>query len=176
MPNRTFTATGSVDSPLGLITLGATAAGLALCEFATEGTDVQHRSGSDPVADAHVQTATTQLREYFAGERTEFDLSLDAGGTDFQRSCWDELRRIPCGETRSYGQLATRIGNPNACRAVGMANHRNPIAIIIPCHRVIESKGGLRGYAGGLERKQWLLEHEGAWAPIARLIPQTVLA
>jgi methylated-DNA-[protein]-cysteine S-methyltransferase len=101
-----------------------------------------------------------QLAAYFAGERREFDLPLAPHGTDFQKKIWRELCRIPYGETISYGELARRIGQPGASRAVGLANGRNPIGIIIPCHRVIGADGALTGYGGGLDRKKWLLEHE----------------
>jgi O-6-methylguanine DNA methyltransferase len=97
---------------------------------------------------------------YFAGELSSFDLEMNALGTPFQRSVWSQLCEIPYGETISYGELAQRLGNPNASRAVGLANGRNPIAIIVPCHRVIGADGSLTGYGGGLERKTWLLEHE----------------
>jgi methylated-DNA-[protein]-cysteine S-methyltransferase len=101
-----------------------------------------------------------QLTAYFAGELTEFDLTLGMEGTAFQRRVWSALVEIPYGETVSYGQLATRIGQPSASRAVGLANGRNPIAIIVPCHRVIGSTGALVGYGGGLDRKRRLLELE----------------
>jgi len=101
-----------------------------------------------------------QLRAYFAGKLQEFELSLAGEGTAFQRQVWRELCKIPFGETESYGGLAKRIGNSNASRAVGLANGKNPIGIIVPCHRVVGANGSLTGYGGGLERKQWLLEHE----------------
>ena len=101
-----------------------------------------------------------QLRDYFEGGLTEFDLPLAPQGTEFQQRVWQELRGIPYGETISYAELARRIGNPNASRAVGMANSRNPISIIVPCHRVIGADNSLTGYAGGLERKRMLLAHE----------------
>lgn len=104
--------------------------------------------------------ATAQLDAYFAGDRTTFDLPLRLEGTEFQRRVWNGLLTIPYGETLSYGELAERVGNVKACRAVGLANGRNPIAIIVPCHRVIGADGSLTGYGGGLERKTWLLEHE----------------
>lgn len=104
--------------------------------------------------------AISQLEEYFAGSRIEFDLVLDAKGTEFQMKVWNALREIPYAQTRSYGEIATAIGNPKAPRAVGMANNRNPIAVIIPCHRVIGATGSLVGYGGGLDRKTWLLNHE----------------
>ena len=101
-----------------------------------------------------------QLRAYFAGKLQEFELSLAGEGTAFQRQVWRALCKIPFGETESYGGLAKRIGNANASRAVGLANGKNPIGIIVPCHRVVGADGSLTGYGGGLERKQWLLEHE----------------
>jgi methylated-DNA-[protein]-cysteine S-methyltransferase len=103
-----------------------------------------------------------QLNEYFAGKRTTFDLPLEPSGTDFQLSVWELLRKIPYGVTTSYGELARRLGEPMASRAVGAANGANPIPIIVPCHRVVGSKGELTGFGGGIERKRWLLEHEGA--------------
>jgi methylated-DNA-[protein]-cysteine S-methyltransferase len=104
--------------------------------------------------------AAAQLGAFFRGERREFDLPLNPGGTPFQRKVWDLLREIPCGHTITYGELARRSGNPKAHRAVGAANGRNPLPIIIPCHRVIGSNGKLTGYAGGLEAKKKLLEIE----------------
>jgi methylated-DNA-[protein]-cysteine S-methyltransferase len=103
-----------------------------------------------------------QLREYFAGQRQEFALKLDLAGTAFQRKVWNALLTIPFGETRSYGQIARQIGNPNAVRAVGAANGRNPVSIIAPCHRVIGSTGKLTGFAGGIDSKAHLLALEGA--------------
>lgn len=103
-----------------------------------------------------------QLEEYFAGERREFSFPLDLRGTDFQIACWRSLLAIPYGETRTYGDIARAIDKPKAFRAVGMANNRNPIAIVVPCHRVIASNGTLCGYGGGLEVKRKLLELEGA--------------
>lgn len=104
--------------------------------------------------------AVAQLREYFAGERRDFDLPLAPRGSGFQERVWRELLKIPFGETRSYGDVARSIGRPAASRAVGAANGRNPIAIIVPCHRVIGANGTLTGYGGGLPTKKWLLEHE----------------
>jgi methylated-DNA-[protein]-cysteine S-methyltransferase len=104
----------------------------------------------------------TELEEYFAGKRREFTFPLDLRGTDFQRACWRTLLAIPYGETRSYADIARAVGKPNAFRAVGMANNRNPMAIVVPCHRVIASDGTLCGYGGGLDVKRKLLELEGA--------------
>ena len=106
--------------------------------------------------------AGEQLAEYFAGTRTTFDLPLEAGGTAFEHRVWDALRRIPYGTTVGYGELARRLGDGRATRAVGAANGKNPIPIIVPCHRVVGSRGELTGFGGGLDRKRWLLEHEGA--------------
>ena len=117
--------------------------------------------------DAAFDDIRTQLAEYFAGERTSFDVPLHMLGSAFQRRVWTQLLRIPCGETTSYGAIAAAVGG--SPRAVGAANGQNPIAIIVPCHRVIGADGSLTGYGGGLHRKRWLLEHEGAAfrAPLA---------
>ena len=112
--------------------------------------------GASPLLDS----AVSQLNEYFSGIRKNFDLPLKFGGTEFQNRVWQELSKIPYGETISYKDLAERTGNIKACRAVGMANNKNPIPIIIPCHRVVGSNGKLTGYAGGLEAKKFLLELE----------------
>jgi len=107
-----------------------------------------------------LQEAVRQLEAYFAGVRQEFDLPLHTEGTAFQEKCWAALRQIPYGQTITYGQQAALIGQPRASRAVGGANHRNPISIVIPCHRVIGATGGLTGYGGGMDMKEWLLRHE----------------
>lgn len=107
-----------------------------------------------------LQNCITQLQEYFNGERTEFDLKLNPKGTDFQQSVWEELNNIPFGKTRTYLEQTKQIGDPKTIRAVASANGKNPIWIVIPCHRVIGSDGSLTGYAGGVWRKKWLLEHE----------------
>lgn len=111
-------------------------------------------------SNAVLEKTKRQLGEYFTGERQEFNLPIDAKGTDFQHRVWKQLCQINYGETQNYGQIAEKIGNKNASRAVGMANGKNPISIIVPCHRVIGANGTLTGYAGGLEAKQWLLAHE----------------
>jgi methylated-DNA-[protein]-cysteine S-methyltransferase len=110
---------------------------------------------------APLSVAVQQLTEYFAGTRRDFDLPLRPSGTLFQTRVWRELTGIPYGQTWSYGQLAKRINKPSASRAVGLANGANPISIVVPCHRVIGADGSLTGYGGGLERKKWLLAHEG---------------
>jgi methylated-DNA-[protein]-cysteine S-methyltransferase len=106
--------------------------------------------------------ARRQLCEYFSGERSEFTLALAPQGTDFQQAVWAALQEIPYGETVSYGEIAAQLGRPGASRAVGAANGANPISIVIPCHRVVAADGGLGGYGWGLDRKSWLLDHEGA--------------
>jgi methylated-DNA-[protein]-cysteine S-methyltransferase len=113
--------------------------------------------------------AKQQLAAYFNGELTEFDLPLCLHGTEFQQTIWQNLVKIPFGTTLSYGEMARRIGNPNGSRAVGAANGRNPISIIIPCHRLIGSNGKLTDYGGGLERKEWLLVHEYSHRQTSRL-------
>ena len=109
-----------------------------------------------------LREAVRQLRAYFDGTLTSFDLPLETHGTPFQESCWAALREIPYGATVTYGEQAQKIGNAKASRAVGGANHHNPISIIIPCHRVIGASGALTGYGGGLDMKAWLLQHEQA--------------
>ncbi|MER6330885.1 methylated-DNA--[protein]-cysteine S-methyltransferase [Streptomyces sp. NPDC014983] len=149
------------DSPYGPLTLVAEDG--ALCGLYM--TDQRHRP---PEEDFGVRddsppcfaAAQEQLDAYFAGELREFTLELGLRGTPFQRSVWDQLTRIPYGETRTYGQLADALGNPGASRAVGLANGRNPVGIIVPCHRVVGSDGSLTGYGGGLERKRRLLDFE----------------
>ena len=108
-----------------------------------------------------LEDAIYQFREYFEGTRKSFDLKLNPEGTDFQKKVWDLLQEIPYGKTISYLELSKRLGDPKAIRAVAAANGKNPLWIVIPCHRVIGSNGDLTGYAGGLHRKKWLLEHEG---------------
>ena len=146
-------------SPIGKLRLTGTGAALTGVFMETE----RHASAQsrDAVRDAApLREARQQLDEYFGGERREFSLVLDAAGTEFQRSVWRALRGIPYGATASYGDIAKRIRNPKAVRAVGLANGRNPISIIIPCHRVIGADGSLTGYGGGIERKRFLLALE----------------
>lgn len=109
---------------------------------------------------SYIKEVKSQLDEYFKGKRELFDLNIKINGTDFQNKVWNELTKIPYGETISYKELATRIGNDKACRAVGNANNKNKISIVIPCHRVVGSNKKLVGYAGGLEKKEWLINHE----------------
>jgi methylated-DNA-[protein]-cysteine S-methyltransferase len=151
------------ESPLGPMIVAATARGLAGVWF--EGQRHLPDSSAWPHDASHpvLQKAVKQLREYFSGKRTTFDLPLDLqGGTAFQQSVWQALLSIPRGGTTSYGVLSQRIGKPAAVRAVGAAVGRNPLSIVVPCHRVLGADGSLTGYAGGLERKTALLQLEGA--------------
>jgi methylated-DNA-[protein]-cysteine S-methyltransferase len=150
-----------VESPVGPLKLVASDAGVAAILW--KGDNPRRvRLGQVVERRAHpiLLEAERQLAEYFAGQRRKFSLKLDFAGTDFQRRVWNALLTIAYGETRSYGQIARQIGNPEAVRAVGAANGRNPISIIAPCHRVVGSTGKLTGFAGGLETKAWLLAHE----------------
>jgi methylated-DNA-[protein]-cysteine S-methyltransferase len=152
-----------VDSPVGKLTLVATADGLAAILWENDPPrrvrlNIEAEDNAHPVL---IETAR-QLEEYFAGQRQAFTVKLDCAGTPFQRQVWDALLTIPFGETRSYGQIARQIGHPDAVRAVGAANGRNPVSIITPCHRVIGSTGKLTGFAGGLDTKAQLLALEGA--------------
>jgi methylated-DNA-[protein]-cysteine S-methyltransferase len=125
--------------------------------------DQRHRPPLPEGSERHPRLfadAREQLNAYFAGKLRAFELALDGKGSDFQRRVWNALGQIPFGETQSYGEVARAIGNPNASRAVGLANGKNPIGIIVPCHRVIGANGSLTGYGGGIERKRWLLDHE----------------
>ena len=155
-----------IPSPVGDLMLAATDTHIVTVRFAPHSpADAERRGwtraqGGTP-ADEILAEAERQLGAYFAGERTTFDLPIAAQGTDFQKDVWNALRAIPFGGTISYGELARRIGDPKAMRAVGAANGRNPIPIIVPCHRVIGADGSLTGFGGGLERKRWLLAHEG---------------
>lgn len=146
-----------IDSPIGPLRLVAAGGALTAIEFSPFHDRPGESSDDEPV----LLQAAAQLAQYFAGERTEFDLPLAPRGTDFQQRVWGELRMIGYGETASYGDIAHRLGLTNAAsRAVGTANGRNPIPIVIPCHRVIGADGTLTGYAGGIERKRILLDLE----------------
>jgi methylated-DNA-[protein]-cysteine S-methyltransferase len=157
----TITITTTVDSPIGPLTLSASDGFLT-------GTYMHEQRHAPTTAsqwhrdDGWFAEAAEQLDQYFAGTRSRFDLPIRMDGTDFQRRVWTQLQAIPYGETISYGELARRVGSPHAWRAVGSANGRNPVAVIVPCHRVIASDGSLGGYGGGLPRKTWLLDHEAA--------------
>ena len=145
-------------SPIGELTLTASETALTGVYF-PKGRRIKFgRAGENDI----LQAAKQQLAEYFAGTRTTFDLPLEAEGTEFEQRVWKLLRAIPYGSTTSYGDLARKLGDLKEARAVGAANGKNPIPIIVPCHRVVGSNGDLTGFGGGLERKRWLLEHEGA--------------
>ena len=152
------------DAPLGRIILTFTPKGLAALEFAEEPGEMSLGPSPPPDSmDPVIGRVVKELYGFFAGVPTDFrDLPLDLQGTPFQLRVWQELRRIPWGDTISYRELARRAGSPKAFRAVGQANACNPIPIIIPCHRIISADGGLGGYSSGMARKRWLLEHEGA--------------
>lgn len=151
--------TSTISSPVGPLTM------IARDGVLTNVSMHEQRHTAPPPSDAVTDDAwfkdvADQFDAYFAGELLNFDVDVSLLGTPFQRDVWSRLREIPYGATISYGELAKRVGNPNGSRAVGLANGRNPVAIIVPCHRVIGANGSLTGYGGGLERKTWLLEHE----------------
>lgn len=162
-----------MPSPIGPLTVIAHGTAIVAIRWDTE-TDDHHPDARNPVdrtlpddivdvdpADhAVLALAVAQLGEYFDGTRTEFDLPLDPDGTAFQRDAWHELERIPFGETITYGEQAIRLGDKKKTRAVGSANGKNPIPIVVPCHRVVGANGHLTGFAGGLDTKAWLLDHE----------------
>jgi len=152
------------NTPVGPLRLCFTDRGLAALEFAEEeASPAPEHDAPPPHLMPLIDAVRREMSVYFAGVPTDFaTLTLDPRGTPFQVWVWQELRRIPWGQTISYGELARRVGNPKASRAVGQANAVNPIPLIIPCHRVIASGGGLGGYSSGLDRKRWLLRHEGA--------------
>jgi len=162
-----------IESPVGPLVVAGTDEGVCMLEFEGRRADVAgvaERLGR-PVVDGEgrmlpgpVGLLLAELSAYFAGTLREFTVPLVTPGTAWEQSVWARLRKIPYGETCSYGDLAAGLGKPGAARAVGLANGRNRIAIVIPCHRVINSNGGLHGYGGGIENKRWLLEHEGVGA------------
>lgn len=158
------TVTATLPSPIGPLTL--TGCEGFLTGLHMEGQAHVPRRADDWVADAAaLRPVADQLASYFAGELTEFTVPLRLAGTAFQLRVWEALLDIPYGETWSYARLAAAVGNPRAVRAVGLANGRNPVALIVPCHRVIGADGSLTGYGGGLDRKRFLLEHERRPAP-----------
>lgn len=164
----------TIDSPIGPLFLAASARGLVALEFDRRLPGQQsirpnprhlrkEKNGFALEESTHaLRPYVSQLEEYFAGDRRDFTFPLDLRGTDFQLACWRALLAIPYGETRTYAHIARAVGKPNAFRAVGMANNRNPVAVVVPCHRVIASDGTLCGYGGGLDVKRKLLELEGA--------------
>ena len=157
----TSVITTSIDSPVGTLTLSA-ADGFLTGMYMDGQRHVPAGGVQGGRDDAWFADVASQLDAYFDGDLTSFDIPIRLEGTDFQRKVWSHLQDIPYGETISYGELARRVGSPKASRAVGLANGRNPVAIIVPCHRVIGANGQLTGYGGGLERKTWLLDHESS--------------
>lgn len=152
------------SSPVGPLLLAASERGLALLEFDRGVFPSRNRyfeGASWKESRSKLRPVVGELEQYFAGLRREFSFSLDLRGTEFQRRCWQALLDISYGKTRSYAEIARVVGQPRAFRAVGMANHDNPVAIVVPCHRVIASDGTLGGYGGGLQTKRWLLQLEG---------------
>ena len=145
---------GYYESPIGLIKVTGTSEAISSIKFVENPRD-------EPLSNPTVKGAIEQLSEYFAGTRRVFDLPLVMPGTPFQRMVWQQLLKIPFGQTQSYQTIANAIAHPTAVRAVGAANGKNPISIIVPCHRCVGSDGSLTGYGGGLWRKEWLLRHEG---------------
>lgn len=150
------------SSPVGPLFLAASEKGLVRLEFEARVMKLDARRVELRESEREISPYLNQLDEYFAGERREFRMPLDLRGTPFQIACWRALVAIPYGETRTYADIARTIGHPNAFRAVGMANNRNPIAIVVPCHRVIATGGSLCGYGGGLDIKRQLLDLEQA--------------
>lgn len=154
-------ATKTIDSPVGPLQLVASDRGLIAILWENDRPNrVRLQELGENNEHPILERTAEELREYFAGERTTFSVPLDMRGTPFQESVWEALLGIPFGETRSYGQLARQLGSPTATRAVGAANGRNPLSIIVPCHRVVGSSGKLTGFAGGLDRKAHLLSLE----------------
>ena len=160
-----------LQTPVGPVTMVSDGTSITAISMRAAA-DVAGRSTEWIEDDARLDECRAQLTAYFAGELREFSLPLAAHGTPFQKRVWAALRRIPFGETRSYGALAASLGHPGSARAVGAANRTNPIGIVVPCHRVIGADGTLTGYAGGIERKKFLLEHEAA---LAVTLPQIEL-
>lgn len=159
-----MTALARFRSPVGTLTVEASEAGVCAVRF---GGGERARPPIGALAHGHVEAALRALTDYFAGRRPELP-ALDLRGSPFQRRVWGELLRIPYGEVRTYGEIAARLGRPGAARAVGAANGRNPVAILVPCHRVVQHGGRLGGYGGGVEVKRWLLAHEAAHVPALR--------
>ena len=152
----------TVKAPFGTLTVVASERGVRYCMFDNESHPKQ-LDGLNIIDDAShtcIANAVKQVKEYLAGTRLEFDLPLDLHGTEFQQQAWRSLAQVPYGKTWSYAQQAASIGRPAATRAIGAANGRNPVAVILPCHRIIGANGALTGFGGGLPVKQWLLEHE----------------
>lgn len=163
-----------IETPVGALRAVARAEGLALLEYPeraarAHGEDGPWQGPEDTSGQRHLETVRAELAAYFAGELFAFTVPVVLGGTAFQREVWDELMRIPFGQTRTYAEIGTAIGRPGSDRAVGAANGANRISIVVPCHRVIGAKARLTGYGGGLENKRFLLELEGALGVQGRL-------
>jgi methylated-DNA-[protein]-cysteine S-methyltransferase len=154
-----------MNSPVGILLLAVSERGLLRLEFDRD--SERALPANWILSEENTAGYVRQIKEYFSGARQQFDFALDLRGTEFQKRCWQALLDIPYGETRSYGDIARAIGKPHAFRAVGMANHHNPIAIVVPCHRVIASNGTLCGYGGGLNVKEQLLQLEKKTNPVA---------
>jgi methylated-DNA-[protein]-cysteine S-methyltransferase len=155
------------DSPAGTLLLAASEKGLAILSFRPQEILASKKLSCERDSTV-VKPYVAEMRAFLAGKQRDFNCPLDLRGTEFQLRCWNQLLKIPYGEVITYAQLAQRVGSPNGFRAVGHANGQNPIAIIVPCHRVIASDGTLGGYGGGLPMKQWLLDREGAVIPSQR--------
>lgn len=143
-----------LETPIGFLRILSNGNGITSIKY------MDFDGPEDP--DIHTESAKTQLREYFEGNRDRFDLNLEPEGTDFEKKVWSQLNKIPIGSTTSYGKIASTLGDKNYSQAVGSANGKNPITVVIPCHRVIGSDNKMVGYSGGKGRKEWLLKHEGA--------------
>lgn len=159
-------AAAHIKTPIGTLQVAASDEGLVAVVFANEIKRRYAQAKGSGAAQKHLVQAIAALEDYFAGKRRDFsDLTLAPSGTEFQKRVWQALSKIPFGQTRSYGEIARIIDNPKGMRAVGLANGKNPIPVIVPCHRVIGANGTLTGFGGGLPTKKWLLEHEGISTP-----------
>jgi len=159
-----MTARARYRSPVGTLTIEVDDGGLRAIHFGAKGSPRPPVSAAE---DRHLDATRAALKAYFAGRAPALPV-LDLRGSEFQLAVWRALLEIPWGETQSYGEVAARIGRPGSARAVGGANHENPIAILVPCHRVVAAGGGLGGYSGGFEKKRWLLAHEASFGPLLR--------
>lgn len=159
MNKATHTIQTQIDSPLDNVIIQATDKGISYVGFYPP---AHYREiNIEQVTNPHIIECAKQLEQYFNKQRQSFSLTLDTQGTQFQQAVWQALMAVPFGQTQSYSDIAVALNNPKAVRAVGAANGKNPISIIVPCHRIIGASGKLTGYAGGLKRKEWLLKHEG---------------
>lgn len=152
----------TINTPVGAILVVVSDSGVTRIDFVDRNQEIGLARDDSHVQHPILMDALAQLSQYFEGTRTTFSLPLNLGGTEFQQQAWLALARIPYGQTVTYSEQAASIGRPRAVRAIGTANSKNPIAIVLPCHRVIGADGSLTGYAGGMDKKVWLLEHERA--------------